>query len=103
MFSIPTMHIGYCHISIRIPESHSLKEKRVVVRFITSRLCREFNVSVAEVEHNDLWQLVTLGVCCVSNNPRHANEILSKIIDYLNTLHGDWELLEYDIEVMSGL
>ena len=97
------MHIGYCQITLRLPESHSLKEKRGVMRSVASRLRQQFNVSVAEVDHNELWQVVTLGICCVSNNSRHANEMLSRIVNHLERMSGDWELLGYELEVMSGL
>ena len=97
------MHVGLCRITLRLPESHSLKEKRQAVRSATSRLRHQFNISVAEVEDNDLWQVVTLGVSCVSNDPRHANEVLSRVMNYLEQMRLDWELLDYQVEVVSGL
>ncbi len=74
-----------------------------MVRSVVSRLRQQFNVSVAEVDHNELWQVVTLGICCVSNNSRHANEMLSRVVNHLERMNDDWELLEYELEVMSGL
>ena len=61
------MHVSVCQINLRLPENHSLKGKRQVVKSIIARLQNRYKVSVAEVENQDLWQLATLGVACVSN------------------------------------
>jgi uncharacterized protein YlxP (DUF503 family) len=93
--------IGVCRITLRLPENLSLKGKRQVVKSIISRLRNQFNVSVAEVDDHDLWQLVTLGVSCVSNSKRHANEILSKVVDFVAHSRFDAELLDYAIEILA--
>ncbi len=97
------MHIGVCAIQLRLPENGSLKGKRSVVRSLCSRVRSRFNVSIAEVEDNDRWQLLTLGVSCVSNDPRHANEMLSKVVDYVQSIRVDVELLDYSLEVIRGV
>ncbi|MFC1920596.1 DUF503 domain-containing protein [Chloroflexota bacterium] len=94
------MHIGVCHIRLRIPENGSLKDKRRVLKAITSRVINKFNVSIAEIDDNDLWQVATLGVSCVSNNNRHANEILSKVVNFISDTRIDAEVLDYNIEIM---
>ena len=66
-------------------------------------MCQRFNVSIAEVENNDQHQLLTLGVSCVSNDSRHANEILSHVVDYVHSLQGDAELLDYELEIITGV
>lgn len=94
------MNVGVCRIKLRLPENLSLKGKRQVVKSIIARVKNKFNVSIAEVDDNDLWQLATLGVCCVSNNGRHTNEVLSKVVDFVTAGYSEAELLDYDIEIL---
>ena len=94
------MNVGVCRLSLRLPENSSLKGKRRVVKSITSRVSNKFNVAVAEVDNEDVWQLATLGICCVSNNSRHTNEILSKIVDFIVQSRFDVEILGYEIEIV---
>ncbi len=77
------MVIGTLQISVAVPESHSLKEKRMVVRSITSRVRQSFAVAVAEVGDLDAWQSAVIGVACVSNNSRHADEMCQKVLAYV--------------------
>ena len=94
------MHVGICRIRFRLPENGSLKDKRRVIKSITSRVANKFNVSVAEVDDQDLWQVATLGISCVSNDKRHANEILSKVVDYITEARLEVEILDYNIELL---
>ena len=96
------MHIGVCSLQFRLPESASLKDKRGVFRSISTRVRNRFNVSIAEVDDNDRRQLLTLGVCCVSNDPQHANEMLSRVVSYIQGIRPDAELLDYTLEIISG-
>ena len=75
--------IGSLVVTLHIPESHSLKEKRQVVRSVVERVRRTFNVAVAEVADQDTWQLATLGVACVSGDGRHADEVCQKVLRYI--------------------
>ena len=97
------MHIGVCRLKTHLPESSSLKAKRQVARSLTTRLRNQFNVAVAEVDDNDLWQRLTLGVCCVSNDSAHANEMLSRVVNFVEEFRGDLELLDYETEIISGV
>ena len=94
------MHVGICKIRLRIPENGSLKDKRRVLKSISSRVTGKFNVSVAEIEDNDTWQIATLGISCVSNDKRHANEVISKVADYISDSRFDVEILEYNTEII---
>ena len=94
------MNVGVCRISLRLPENLSLKGKRRVLKSITTRVASKFNVSVAEVDDHDLWQLATLGICCVSNNGRHTNEVLSKAVDFIADSRFEVEILDYEIEIL---
>ena len=97
------MNVGVCKVRLRLPENLSLKGKRQVLKSITTRVGSKFNVSVAEVEEQDLWQLATLGICCVSNNKRYTNEVLSKVVDFIVDGRFDVEILDYEIEILSVL
>jgi len=94
------MNVGVCKIKLRLPENLSLKGKRRVLKSITTQVRNKFNVSVAEVDDHDLWQLATLGICCVSNDSRHTNEVLSKIADFIIGSRFAVEILDYEIEIL---
>ena len=94
------MQVGVCQVSLRIPENMSLKGKRQVLKSVTSRISNKFNVAIAEVDDNDQWQLATLGICCLSNSRQHANEVLSKVIDFITNMRFDAEILDYKIEII---
>lgn len=95
------MNVGICKIRIRLPDIESLKGKRQIVKSLTAKLKNKFNISVAEVEDNDLWQSATIGVCFVSNDKRFTNEVLSKAVDLVVSNQGDYELLNYEIEILA--
>ena len=97
------MHVGVCRLMIHVPDASSLKEKRQVSRSLTDRIKNRFNVGVAEVEDNDFHQRLTLGISCVSNDSAHANEIISKVVSFVEESRRDVELLDYEIEIISGV
>jgi len=97
------LHVGVCRLMIHVPDASSLKEKRQVSRSLTDRIKNRFNVAVAEVEDNDLHQRLTLGISCVSNDSAHANEIISKVVSFVEESRRDVELLDYEIEIISGV
>lgn len=97
------MNIGVCKVRLRLPENESLKGKRQVVKSITERVKNRYNVSVAEVGDQELWQLVTLGIICVSTSAQHANQVLSKVVDFIEKSRFDVELLDYEIEILHAL
>ena len=69
---------------LRIPACRSLKEKRHVVKTLTNAIRSTFNVSVAEVDHHDLWQRTAIAVAAVSGEQYHARKVLhevSKLVD----------------------
>ena len=86
-----------------MPDSQSLKAKRQIARSVATRIRNQFNVTVAEADDNDLWQRLTLGVCCLSNDTKHANEILSNVVAFVEKSRDDLELLDYETEIISGL
>jgi uncharacterized protein YlxP (DUF503 family) len=56
---------------------------------------------VAEVDDNEAWQLATIGICAISNSKRHSNEVLSKVVDFINHGNFDAEILDYSIEMIE--
>ncbi len=70
------------------------------MKSITAQVSNKFNVAVAEVDDQDLWQLATLGVCCVSNNNRYTNEVLSRVVNFITDSRFDIEILDYEIEII---
>ena len=87
------MNVGVCKITLRLPENQSLKGKRRVISSLSSRLRGKFNVSVAEVDNNEAWQLATLGITCVSNSARHTDEVLQSAVAYIESSREDLEVI----------
>ena len=96
------MHVGVCKVTLRLPENQSLKGKRRVVKSLCSRVRAKFNVSIAEVDNNDVWQLATLGVVCAGNSSRHVDEVLSNVLDYIESTRDDVEVVGQEQETISG-
>ena len=72
------MVVGVLRLTLVVPGARSLKEKRHVVRKITDRVRARYNVSIAEVAENDVWQRAVLGVSAVANDHSFVNEVLDK-------------------------
>jgi uncharacterized protein YlxP (DUF503 family) len=95
------MNVGVARVSLRLPENMSLKGKRQVLKSITSRVRHKFDVAVAEVDDNDNWQLATIGICCISNSKRHSNQVLSRVVDFIEGARFEAEILDYEIEIID--
>ena len=80
------MVVGVLQITLYLPENHSLKGKRAVLRSIKARVQSKFNVSVAEVEAQDIWQTIVLGVAQVGNNRDHVDRCLREVSDFVGSL-----------------
>jgi uncharacterized protein YlxP (DUF503 family) len=74
------MVVGVLRLTLYIPGASSLKDKRQVLRKVTDRLRSRFNVSVAEVGDNDIWQRAVVGISAVSNDHSFVNEVLDKCV-----------------------
>ena len=70
-------------VELHLPDVGSLKGKRHALKGLKEKVRRRFEISVAEVDHQDVWQRATLGLACVSGDSRHANEVISKAIDFI--------------------
>ena len=92
------MYVGSLRVELLIRESRTLKDKRQVVRSVKDRLRERFNVSVAEVEHQDHRQLAVLGVAMVGNEASHVRAAFEQIVAALRG-HPVAELLGHEAEV----
>lgn len=92
------MIVGTARIELHIPGVNSLKGKRQIIKSIKERVRNRFNVSIAEVGEQDLWQRATLGLACVANDKREANRILSKVIHFIEQ-NKNISLTDYEIEI----
>ncbi len=93
--------MGVLRIELRLPETSSLKGKRQLLKPVIVQLRNRFNVSVAEVAGNDLWQRAVLGVVLVSNDGRHADEVLAKALNFVTGGRFDVEVVNSEIEIIS--
>ena len=73
------MFIGIGRFELFIPASGSLKDKRQVLRSVSQSVAKKFNVSIAEVEFQDLWQRAALGVSCVAESGGHCRKVLQEV------------------------
>ena len=93
------MEVGILQFTLRIRGSQSLKTKRKVVRSIKDRLRSRFNVAVAEIGDQDLWQAATIGLTTCSNDSKKIAAELSRIVEILKA-HPDAELVDHQIEIL---
>ena len=96
------MHVGVCKLTLRLPENQNLKGKRRVVKSLCERIRIKFNVAIAEVGNNDKWQVATLGITCVSNSNRQVEQALDQVISYIEVSRMDVEMVECEVEAISG-
>jgi uncharacterized protein YlxP (DUF503 family) len=80
------MTVGLCTVELFIPDGHSLKEKRQVLQSLKTRLRDKFNLSVAEVGDQDLWQKAILGMACVANESAHVNQVLDQAVNLIQSV-----------------
>ena len=86
-------------VDIHLPDVGSLKGKRHVLKGLKEALRRRFEISVAEVDHHDSWERATLGLACVSGDSRHANEVISKAMDFIED-HVDGYVTDIEVEIL---
>ena len=92
------MPVGLLTLEIHLPYSHSLKEKRAVLRKIRDRLRSRFNVAVAELDHRDVWQVATLGVVSISDSQSLLDAVLRDALREAEMILGD-DVTCHEIEI----
>lgn len=75
--------VGLGILELHLPDVGSLKGKRHILKGLKDKVRGRFAVSIAEVDHHDSWQRATLAVACVSHDSRHANEVVDKVMDFV--------------------
>lgn len=94
------MAIGLLILEIHLPGCHSLKEKRSRIKPLLARLRREFNVSVAEMDHQDAWQSAALGCAYLSNNRTLTFQALQAIPRWVEHNWPDVLVIDHHIEIL---
>lgn len=95
------MFIGVCQITLHIPASHSLKDKRQVVRSVLARLRNQFEVSAAEVATQDTWQLATIGLALASGDAAHTRHVLERASRAVEEWRPDVAMTDVWIDVLT--
>jgi uncharacterized protein YlxP (DUF503 family) len=91
-------YVGILSVELHFPEAGSLKGKRRFVKSAKAQLQNRFGVSVAEVDHHELWQRSRLTVACVAREAREAETLLEEAVRYLNSQ--EYELVRVEREVV---
>ncbi|MCE2457333.1 MAG: DUF503 domain-containing protein [Dehalococcoidia bacterium] len=96
------MNVGVAKLTLRLSGSSSLKDKRRVINSIRERVRNKFNVAVAEVDQNESWQTAVIGITCVSNNVRHADQTLDNVLEFIEADRPDAEVVDCEMETLTG-
>ena len=94
------MPVGLLTLHVHFPGCSSLKEKRRRLKPLLTRLHREFNISVAEVDHNDIWQDALIACAIVSGDHKHVQRVLSKVSAWVERHWLDATLVSEEIEII---
>jgi uncharacterized protein YlxP (DUF503 family) len=92
------MTVAIARVTLFVAGSHSLKEKRAVIRRVKDLVQQKFNVSVAEVGANDVWQRAVLGFALVGNDKRFVESSLDQLLEFVR---GKAEVLGEEREVQT--
>jgi hypothetical protein len=90
------MQVALMRFDLRIPGARSLKQKRHVVKSLTAAIRSKFNVSVAEVDHQDLWQRTTLAVAATGAEGHHVRAVMQRVERFVEAW-GEVELIGADL------
>jgi uncharacterized protein YlxP (DUF503 family) len=91
------MPVGVLTLEIQLPYAHSLKDKRSVVQSLRNRLRARFNVAVAELDHQDVWQRATLGVTSISNSQLMLESVFQQVLAESEKILGQ-EVANYSLD-----
>jgi len=95
---VATGYVGILTVELHFPETGSLKGKRKYVKSARAQLHERFGASVAEVDHQDLWQRASLTVACAASGHRELQELLDAAVRYLSAQ--EFELVRVEREVV---
>jgi uncharacterized protein len=97
------MVIGTARVVLHIHGAQSLKDKRQVMKSVISQIQRLFAVSIAEIDSRDRWQVGVIGMAYVSTSAAHADEVIAKAVNAMESISRDAELLEFNTETVHVL
>jgi uncharacterized protein YlxP (DUF503 family) len=92
--------VALCTIDLHLAGNGSLKGKRSRLKPILVRIRREYNVSAAEVDNNDLWQSATIALVAVGNDVAYLHGLMEKAVRWIENNRFDVELVDYHIELI---
>ena len=95
------MTVGILTLTLFLPDCHSLKEKRRLIKPILARLHKEFNISVVEYAHQDSWQSCELLIACAASPGYHVEQTLSRVVAFYESQWPDLPLTGEKIEVIT--
>jgi uncharacterized protein YlxP (DUF503 family) len=94
------MHVAALIIELRLPGCRSLKEKRSRLKSLLANIHRHFNVSAAEIGHNDHWQLAEIACVVVSNDAGHSQQVLDGIPAWIESRRPDLQVIDDRITML---
>lgn len=94
------MSIGILTLTFRLPYCHSLKEKRSQIKPIFTRLRREFNISLTEMDYHDEWQTCQMLIACASAEKVGAERLLQQVVAYFESHWPDLVIIREDKEIL---
>lgn len=92
------MTVGIARLTLFLPEVHSLKEKRMVLRRVKDRARQKFNLAIAEVGENDLWQRAVVGVAVLGSGRRFVESALDEVVRFVR---GEAEVTNVEREIQT--
>jgi len=90
--------VGTLKLRFVLRESHSLKDKRRVIKSLKDTLANKFNISVAEIDEQDVWQTAVLGVAAVGTDTPFVQSVLTQVVNYAR-FFGGVELVDQQQEI----
>ena len=92
------MIVATCVIKLQLDGVSSLKEKRSILKSVLKRLTNQFNVAVAEVDSQDVWQTAVIALAAVGNDSAYLHGLMEKAVDWIETQRPDVPIESYSIE-----
>lgn len=92
------MTIGVLTLQLIYPEVHSLKEKRSIIQSLFTRLKKRFNIAIAEVDGQDLWQRSEIGIVSINNSTRELERTMDFVVNFIRN-ENDLELIDMRLEI----
>jgi uncharacterized protein len=94
------MTVGIARLTLFLPEVHSLKEKRMVLRRVKDRAQQKFNLAIAEVGENDIWQRAALGLAVIGSGRRFVEAALDEVVRFVQA-EAEVTNVEREIQTMN--